>query len=60
MDFLQAWKTYNELHIYDIDENRWTCIVSPDDPPPTLAGHSATIHDRFMIVFGGLQGITGG
>ncbi|KAL1124381.1 hypothetical protein AAG570_001010 [Ranatra chinensis] len=56
----QAWRTFNELHIYDIESNRWNCITNPTNAPPPMAGHSATVHGDSMIVFGGLQGHNGG
>nr|XP_022919106.1 F-box only protein 42-like isoform X2 [Onthophagus taurus] len=50
----QTWHLFNELHTYDIAGNCWTCINTDITPPPT-AGHSASIHHNFMVVFGGLQ-----
>lgn len=52
----QSWRLFNELHSYHIKEMRWT-LVSPmtSVKPPTMAGHSATVHAKTMIVFGGLQ-----
>uniref|UniRef100_A0A0A9YZ53 F-box only protein 42 n=1 Tax=Lygus hesperus TaxID=30085 RepID=A0A0A9YZ53_LYGHE len=55
----QAWRTFNELHIYDIEGNRWTSITPPLSPP-SMAGHAATVHGDNMVVFGGLQGHNGG
>jgi F-box protein 42 len=35
---------------------RWTQITPGTSlKPPTMAGHSATVHKGRMIVFGGLQ-----
>ncbi|KAJ9583375.1 hypothetical protein L9F63_022282 [Diploptera punctata] len=50
----QAWRLFNELHVYGIISNRWTCINTPITPP-AMAGHSATIQGDLMVVFGGLQ-----
>ncbi|XP_069687513.1 F-box only protein 42 [Periplaneta americana] len=50
----QAWRLFNELHVYGIVSNRWTCINTPTTPP-AMAGHSATIQGEWMVVFGGLQ-----
>ncbi|PSN48109.1 hypothetical protein C0J52_13244 [Blattella germanica] len=50
----QAWRLFNELHVYGIVSNRWTCINTPITPP-AMAGHSATIQGKLMVVFGGLQ-----
>lgn len=50
---------FNELHIYDIETMRWSCIMSPTFAPPSMAGHSATIHGDTMVVFGGLQDTCG-
>lgn len=50
----QAWKIFNQLHVYNPNDNRWTQIVSQVQPP-AMAGHSATVHGDKMVVFGGLQ-----
>lgn len=51
----QPWRLlFDELHTYNINENRWTSQNPPFGPPP-MAGHSATIHQNKMIVFGGYQ-----
>ncbi|XP_046677022.1 F-box only protein 42 [Homalodisca vitripennis] len=52
----QAWRTFNELHMYDINENRWSCVMTPTLSPPSMAGHSATVHKDQMVVFGGICG----
>lgn len=52
----QAWRLFNELHSYDIREKRWTLIFPASNlKPPTMAGHSASVHKDHMIIFGGLQ-----
>lgn len=43
---------FNELHVYDIHENRWT-IKNFTYGPNKIAAHSATVHGDKMIVFGG-------
>ncbi|XP_018572049.1 F-box only protein 42 [Anoplophora glabripennis] len=50
----QSWHLFNELHVYDIVANRWTCISTVNTPPP-VAGHSVSIVGEWMIIFGGLQ-----
>ena len=50
----QAWRLFNELHIYCIKSNRWTCINTTSHPP-AMAGHSASVHGNVMVVFGGLK-----
>jgi len=53
----QTWKLFNELHFFDVTENRWSQIIGEAGaswPPPT-AGHSATVHREKLVVFGGLQ-----
>jgi len=52
----QAWRTFNELHIYDVPTNRWRYISSPTLSPPAMAGHACTVHGDKMVVFGGLLG----
>ena len=51
----QSWRLFNEHHSYDITEQRWTLINPEGLKPPTMAGHSATVHKNRMVVFGGLQ-----
>lgn len=50
----QSWHLFNELHVYDITANRWTCISTINTPPP-VAGHSVSVLGDCMIIFGGLQ-----
>nr|CAH7736644.1 unnamed protein product [Callosobruchus chinensis] len=50
----QSWHLFDELHVYDVPENRWLSMVSAYGPPPT-AGHSASVVGDWMIVVGGLQ-----
>lgn len=50
----QAWRLFNELHIYSIVKNRWMCINTAFSPPG-MAGHSASVHGDTMVVFGGLK-----
>ena len=62
---LHRWRLFNELHSYDLETSTWTQLTPApgarenmeDDAlrPPTMAGHSATIHRGKLIVFGGLQ-----
>ncbi|XP_014256671.1 F-box only protein 42 [Cimex lectularius] len=51
----QPWTIFNELHVYDIVANRWSAITSTVTPP-SMAGHTATVHGNNMVVFGGLDG----
>jgi F-box protein 42 len=52
----QSWRLFNELHTYDITNMRWTHVTPGSElKPPTMAGHSATVHRGHMVVFGGLQ-----
>ncbi|KAK6632235.1 hypothetical protein RUM44_007266 [Polyplax serrata] len=50
----QTLKLFNELHIYNITSNKWT-VIHTTVTPPSMAGHSATIHGNQMVVFGGYQ-----
>ncbi|KAK3921059.1 F-box only protein 42 [Frankliniella fusca] len=50
----QAWRLFNELHIYSIVKNRWMCINTAFSPPG-MAGHSASVHGDTMVIFGGLK-----
>ena len=63
---LHRWRLFNELHSYDLETCTWTQLLTPPQGaaaadvedilrPPTMAGHSATIHRGMLIVFGGLQ-----
>lgn len=49
----QSCHLFNELHVYDIQNNHWNAIETPTKPPP-MAGHSVSVIDNHMIVFGGL------
>lgn len=48
----QPWRLFDELHCYNIHENKWLALTTLDGPPP-MTGHSATVHKNVMIVFGG-------
>lgn len=48
----QSWRLFDELHAYNITENRWMSMNTLDGPP-AVTGHSATIHNDSMIIFGG-------
>ncbi|KAK9496535.1 hypothetical protein O3M35_013195 [Rhynocoris fuscipes] len=56
----QAWRTFNELHVYSIDENYWDRVNNSTHSPLPMAGHTATVHKDNMIIFGGLQEFKGG
>ncbi|XP_055628388.1 F-box only protein 42 [Toxorhynchites rutilus septentrionalis] len=50
----QMCTLFDELHIYNLADNRWTIHNLAFGPPP-MTGHSATVHHNKMIVFGGYQ-----
>ncbi|XP_035230023.1 F-box only protein 42-like [Stegodyphus dumicola] len=50
----QVWRVFNQIHLYNINTNRWTQVTSVTVCPP-MAGHSATVHGDLMVVFGGIQ-----
>ena len=50
----QEWRIFNHVHMFDTMTNRWSAVV-PRSHSPAIAGHSASIIDHQMIVFGGLQ-----
>ncbi|KXJ69261.1 hypothetical protein RP20_CCG028040 [Aedes albopictus] len=50
----QLCTLFDELHLYNIADNRWTIHNLAFGPPP-MTGHSATVHRNKMIVFGGYQ-----
>ncbi|XP_050095130.1 F-box only protein 42 [Anopheles aquasalis] len=43
----------DDLHVYNIRENRWSIHNDPLYGPPPMTGHSATVHRNKMIMFGG-------
>ncbi|XP_046398523.1 F-box only protein 42 [Ischnura elegans] len=51
----QAWRLFNELHLYSMESNRWVIHTTPSNSPPPTAGHSASVHRDCMVIFGGLQ-----
>lgn len=53
LDFYSKWFVFDELHMYDIKSSHWNQIVTQFNPPPT-AGHSVSIINDDMIIFGGL------
>ncbi|KAG8197516.1 hypothetical protein JTE90_007254 [Oedothorax gibbosus] len=50
----QIWRIFNQIHVYNTSTNRWTQITSPTQCPP-MAGHSASVHGDYMVVYGGIQ-----
>lgn len=54
----QQRRLFNELHVYNIKANRWTipaAAMLTDNIPPPMTGHSVSVHNGRMIVFGGNQ-----
>ncbi|GAB0090730.1 uncharacterized protein DMENIID0001_054860 [Sergentomyia squamirostris] len=49
---------FDELHVYNLAEKHWMIPKMSTPWPPAMAGHSATIHGRQMVIFGGLQETT--
>lgn len=54
----QPWRLFDELHVYHITENRWLSVTTIDGPPQ-MTGHSASVHNNTMIVFGGYTCVDG-
>lgn len=48
----QPWRLFDELHAYNVIENKWMSMTTLDGPSPRT-GHSATVHKDMMILFGG-------
>ncbi|XP_076124117.1 F-box only protein 42 [Alosa pseudoharengus] len=51
----QPERFFDEIHTYSPSKNWWNCIVTTHGPPP-MAGHSASVIDSTMVVFGGSLG----
>ncbi|XP_059607932.1 F-box only protein 42 [Phlebotomus argentipes] len=51
----QRVNLFDELHVYNLKESHWMYPKISTHWPPAMAGHSATIHGRQMVIFGGLQ-----
>lgn len=51
----QVCHLFNELNVYRLKTNRWEFPDYSLPPPPSAAGHSATVHRDHMIVFGGIR-----
>lgn len=49
----QLLRLFDELHAYNVSENRWMALNATHDGPPPVTGHSATVHGDSMVVFGG-------
>jgi F-box protein 42 len=48
---MNAWKTFNHVHEYNLDTQKWTLLETVNEGPG-VSGHSARIIDDRMIVFG--------
>ncbi len=33
----QSWRLFDELHVYDLKENRWTLFTPLEGPPPMVS-----------------------
>lgn len=55
----RTWKFFNQMHEFDLEKHRWTCVDTAGECPPALAGHCATIVGNKMLVFGGLCNVVG-
>ncbi|XP_055704856.1 F-box only protein 42 [Phlebotomus papatasi] len=51
----QRVNLFDELHVYNLRDKHWIFPRISTPWPPAMAGHSATIHGREMVIFGGLQ-----
>ncbi|GAB0093137.1 uncharacterized protein DMENIID0001_082060 [Sergentomyia squamirostris] len=47
---------FNDLYVYKIQEGQWINPEISSPWPPIMSGHTATVHGRQMVVFGGHQG----
>ena len=65
----QDWKLFDDLHEFDLIENKWTLIKSTNNQtssslpsssnvssihPPPMAGHCASVINNKMLIYGGL------
>lgn len=53
----QDWKLFDDLHEFDIADNRWTLIKPSVDSSincPPMAGHCASVINNQMLIYGGL------
>lgn len=48
------WRISNNVHVFNTETNRWS-LIQVKSFSPSLTGHSASVIDDKMIVFGGLQ-----
>ncbi|GAB0091588.1 uncharacterized protein DMENIID0001_064440 [Sergentomyia squamirostris] len=44
---------FKDLHVYNLERNHWMHHEISSPWPPAMADHTATIHGRKMIIFGG-------
>ncbi|XP_076857909.1 F-box only protein 42 [Brachyhypopomus gauderio] len=51
----QPERFFDEIHTYSPSKNWWNCIVTTHGPPP-MAGHSSSVINNTMVVFGGSLG----
>lgn len=48
----------SDIWKFDIDTNQWSEIEQKGDVPKGRNGHSIHLHDGFLVMFGGILGIT--
>ncbi|GAB0100487.1 uncharacterized protein DMENIID0001_165360 [Sergentomyia squamirostris] len=48
------WESFHELYVFNLLEKVWSCPTKTLPQPPQMNGHTATVHGRFMVVFGGV------
>jgi len=49
-----SWKLFNHIHEFDTSSRKWS-LIEPVNQCPPMSGHTASIVNQEMIVFGGLQ-----
>ena len=45
----------NDLHIYDVDSNRWAAIAMYGDMPGSRWGHKLVANENKIVLFGGMN-----
>ncbi|GAB0088318.1 Cytoplasmic polyadenylation element-binding protein [Sergentomyia squamirostris] len=53
----RTWYLLNELNVYNLRDKQWMTPKITSPWPPAMNGHTATVHGRHMVVFGGFHNI---
>jgi len=47
---------FSEVHVLDLDSNKWSEMATTGDTPAPRSGHSMVVYQNSLIIFGGWSG----